>query len=467
LLVKLTNQSGLNFYWEYEGRGHEARCIHTWGDGGILEYWTQYEEGKTATRNSLGHTTEYYYDAKKLIHKITDANGGVTRQLYNEYDELVCVTNPEGLSVKYVYNRWGKLTRQVNENDEAASYTYDAQMNLTGISSAGGLRKGWQYDDRERIVQITGIDGSSLHYHYDDGLLTRITDNRKRSFLLQYDSQYNVVKLIYPDGSLQSWAYDDLGRTTAATDKNGNITRYNHDRAGNIVWIGEGNGNGHRFEYDAAGNLVHAKDERHDVKFGYGPLGVLRSRTQNGSTVAFAYDTELQLRSIANEGGEVYRFGLDALGQVANEWGFDGLHRSYIRDGAGRVKKVIRPSDRWSSYDYDGTGNIVKEDHFDGTGTAYRYNSDGMLTEAVNQDGHIKFVRDAAGRVIKEQQGKYEVTKKYDKYGNCAFTRSNLGAAIENTHTEEGYLQKMTAGGWSAAWHRDKNGLELHRQLSG
>lgn len=467
LLVKLTNQSKLSFYWEYEGRGDDARCIHTWGDNGVLEYWTQYEEGKTTTRNSLGHTTEYHYHPDKLIYKIIDATGGITRQEYNMYEELACITNPEGLSVKYKYNEWGKITRRINENEEAVKYTYDARMNLTSVTSPGGSGRNWRYDERDRIVQATGTDGNSLQYQYDGKLLTRITDSRKSSLQLAYDEQYNVVQLTYPNGKMQSWVYDGLGRTIAATSISGNTTRYRYDKVSNVVWIQETNRNEHHFAYDAAGNLIHAKDEGHDVKFSYGPLGTLRSRTQNGSTVAFGYDTELQLRSIANEGGERYRFGLDALGQVVNEWGFDGLHRSYIRDSAGRVKRVIRPSDKWSSYGYNGTGNVVKEEHYDGSMNAYRYNSDGLLAEAFNNESQIKLQRDRSGRITKEQQGKYEVSRKYDSFGNCSFIGSSLGAAIENSHSEEGYLQQMRAGNWHAEWQRDGDGLELQRNLSG
>lgn len=32
LLVRLTNQGGMSFHWEYEGKGENARCVHTWGD---------------------------------------------------------------------------------------------------------------------------------------------------------------------------------------------------------------------------------------------------------------------------------------------------------------------------------------------------------------------------------------------------------------------------------------------------
>lgn len=42
LLVQLTNQGGMSFHWEYEGKGENARCVHTWGDGGVMEYFIRY-----------------------------------------------------------------------------------------------------------------------------------------------------------------------------------------------------------------------------------------------------------------------------------------------------------------------------------------------------------------------------------------------------------------------------------------
>ncbi|MBV4210727.1 hypothetical protein KSZ08_22400, partial [Phocaeicola vulgatus] len=47
LLVQLTNQGGMSFHWEYEGKGENARCVHTWGDGGVMEYFIRYGKGYT------------------------------------------------------------------------------------------------------------------------------------------------------------------------------------------------------------------------------------------------------------------------------------------------------------------------------------------------------------------------------------------------------------------------------------
>ncbi|MGN7785266.1 DUF6531 domain-containing protein [Niabella sp. 22666] len=516
LLVKLTNQSDHSFYWEYEGKGDDARCIHTWGDGGILEYWTEYKQnedgsGQTVTRDSLGHQTEYYYDSKKLIYKIVDANGGITRQIYNGYQDLEVIVNPEGGTEQYQYNSYGQISRIINENDEACSYIYDERQNISFASSPGNRSISWEYDEQNRLISHTGMRGNTVYYTYEGKQLKYITDHKERRFELFYDQQNNLTRFRYPNGLEQVFNYDELGNLVFQKDVRGNVTTYEYNDLGLLTRLKDPDGNIHQFEYDKAGNLLEVRDYNNAVQFEYGPMGVLRGRRQNNHTVKFNYDTELQLRSIVNEGGEMYKFGLDAVGNVVSEWGFDGLNRRYQRDGNGRVVKVLRPADKWTSYDYDSVGNIVKEEHSDGSMVAYKYNADGQLAEAVNETSHIKLERNKAGQVIKEIQDGYTVTKMYDKDGNCLCTGSSLGANIKMVYNEWGMLTQidggngietqslsssasfdaklkevedriarltgvLNAGGqpapknnsiWQASFQRDNTGLELHRQLSG
>lgn len=533
LLVKLTNQSGHSFYWEYEGKGDAVRCIHTWGDGGILEYWTEYKQnedgsGVTITRNSLGHETEYFYDNKKLIYKIVDANGGITRQIYNQYQELEVLVNPEGGTEQYQYNNFGKVSRYINGNDEAVTYLYDERLNMIFTGSPGNRSVSWEYDERGRLISRTGVSGNTVEYIYEGKYLKYIADGKDRRLEFFYDAHHNLVRLRYPNNLEQFWDYDELGSMVLHKDVRGNITTYEYNDAGLATLIKEADGNVHRFEYDEAGNMTAARDYNRSIEFEYGPLGVLRGRKQNNQIIRFTYDSELQLRSIVNEGGEMYKFSLDALGNVVSEWGFDGLNRRYLRDGNGRVTKVLRPGETWTAYDYDSIGNIVKEEHSDGSMAAYKYDADGQLIEAINETSHIQLQRDKAGRVTREIQDAYEVSKAYDNDGNCIRTASNLGANIKMKYDEWGMLTEINGachvdpaeasslqeegatslleaklkeiearlakikgrtmqtspinplsppegmglagkggGEWQALFHRDDTGLELHRQLSG
>lgn len=468
LLVKLTNQSGMSFYWQYEGYGDKARCIHTWGDGGIQEYFFEYAPGMTRTRNGEDAITEYYYREDKLIYKIVDACGGITHRQYNDSEELELVVDAEGFSRKTQYDDWGNPVKITNENGEFILLDYDERQNLTRVKTPGGRELKWEYDECDRVIRRKLPSGDQLTYTYEDKKLKYITDKEKRRFDFEFSDRMELETLIYPNGLFRRWQYDKRGRMIKSTDVKGNATLYQYDRADNVIQINEPDGNTHYFQYDASGNLIHAKDNLREVEFTYGPLGTLTSRSQGKRTVRFGYNTELQLTSIRNEKLELYKFELDGLGQVVGEWGFDRLERRYDRDGLGRVRRVTRPGNRWTDYVYDGTGNVIKEEQYDEAIALYSYDPDGLLLNAHNDNCKVGFCRDKSGRIISEKQNEYQISHVYDKEGNHTGTSSSLGANIECSHDPYGYLKGMTVGKereWQATWERDETGLEIKRTI--
>ena len=466
-LVELTNQSGMSFHWEYDGKGESARCVHTWGDGGVMEHRIEYGEGVTRTTNGLGHTTEYFYGEDKLIYKVVDANGGVTRQHYNEFEELDVTINPEGYSRRTVFNEFGLPALTTGEDGRQTRYTYDARRNLTSVTTPEGRRTAWEYDKCDRVVERTLPGGESHAYTYEGSDLTGITNGEGRTFTLAYNERHELIRLTFPDGLHRDWRYDGRGRMVWARDVLGNVTTYAYDAADNLIRIEEADGNVHNLVYDASGNLIKASDLLHDVEFDYGPLGTLTGRRQFGRHVRFGYDSELQLREIVNEGGERYAFGLDGLGQVVEETGFDGLRRKYLRDGAGRVTRVVRPGGRQTDYELDGAGNVLEERHHDGRISRFAFDDDGLLLRAENGETKVAFKRDAAGRVIKETQGEHSIVRTFDPTGKHVHTESSLGASVDYGHDEQGRLQEMSSGEWTAKWLRDSVGLEVERHLTG
>ncbi|MGB0950335.1 MAG: DUF6531 domain-containing protein, partial [Marinirhabdus sp.] len=51
LMVEKTDRNGQAFYWEYDGKKTGARCIRTWGDGGILSGTLEYRDGHNIITN--------------------------------------------------------------------------------------------------------------------------------------------------------------------------------------------------------------------------------------------------------------------------------------------------------------------------------------------------------------------------------------------------------------------------------
>ncbi|WP_299434345.1 RHS repeat-associated core domain-containing protein [uncultured Maribacter sp.] len=487
LLVQLTNQSGLNFYWEYEGEGANAKCIHTWGDQGILEYWTQYQKGKTIATNSLGHSTTYYYDEDNLIYRITDARGGETYQKYNSTQDLMLVTDPVGNTVKYEYDRRGNLVLLQDANGGKTILEYDEKDRLIASRSPMGATARWIYNEEGKLVERTYPDGTKTTYNYTGNEISSITNDLDQETQLSWNQQGELERINLHDGRWAVWYYNDLGQLQKHIDVKGSTTEYTYDVLGNVTQLKEAD-NIHDFTYDPSGNITRAYDKDRDVSFTYWGLGNLKSRTENKKTIYFNYDTEEQLTGIVNEHGEAYRFSLDPLGQIASEWGFDGLQRRYIRDRAGRVIKVLRPDERYTSYMYDGVGNILAADHYDGTGEYFAYDTDGKLVEATNAEATVTYAYDSKGRLIEENQNGHTVQSKYNRQGNRTAITSSLGANITHAFNSNGQLTRIEALNnltknkdtialngkepvssgvetWGATFERDDLGLELRRMV--
>ena len=360
---------------------------------------------------------------------------------------------------------WCKSDR----NSELLLLDYDVRQNLTRVKTPGGKVFTWEYDAYDRIRKRTFPSGETLSYLYEGTNLQSIVNSLKRSLTFVFNDRMELERLTYPNGISRKWKYDNLGRTLESTDVKGNVTRYEYDLLGRVTKLAEPDGNEHHFRYDASGNLIHASDKLREVEFDYGALGVLTKRKQGNRTLKFGYNSELQLTSISNEKQEFYRFGLDGLGQVVEETGFDGIIRRYDRDGLGRVRKLARPAGRWTEFLYDGIGNVIKEEQYDGKVTLYAYDNDSQLKKAFNEVCKVEFKRDKSGRIIEEKQDGYTVNRTFDKQGNCLRTTSSLGADIQSTHTEDGFLSGMSAGenkDWQASWQRDETGLEINRSIN-
>src|SRR5262249_35015740 len=109
LLIRETNRNGLSFHFEYEGEGAEARCVHTWGDGGIYERRLTYDPvaRMTAVENSLGHLTTCHFNNLDQLISIVDALGGTRHYSYGPNGELFSETDEIGRTTKYSYDRNG------------------------------------------------------------------------------------------------------------------------------------------------------------------------------------------------------------------------------------------------------------------------------------------------------------------------------------------------------------------------
>ncbi|RZL14413.1 MAG: RHS repeat protein, partial [Hymenobacter sp.] len=147
LLIQKTSASGVSFYFEYDGSGPAARCVHTWGDGGLLNGRFTYEPGRTTiTSTTLGDTSLYEH-TDGLVTRHTDPLGAVCEWTYNVNGDLVLERDPLG---------------------RATSYAYDTRGNQTQITSSDKRKESTQYNSQDLPVQVTAGDGSRWQWTYDE-----------------------------------------------------------------------------------------------------------------------------------------------------------------------------------------------------------------------------------------------------------------------------------------------------------
>lgn len=471
LLVQETFKDGLNFYFEFDGTGPEARCIRTWGDEGIYDHKLRYEQTEevpflTTVTNSLGHDTTYFGNENGLVVKTMDARGGITLSDYNEANELLSETDALGYETEYTYDERGNLLQTELPGGPALRREYDAHDRLTALTDLLGGQWQWQYDAAGNLLARTNPQGQTEQYAYTNGLLTGLTDARQRPTEVRYDAAHNVVEVQGPAGTSRRLP-DGWGRPRKLTDVRGNVQWRAYDLLDRVTTLHEPDGNVRRFQYDAVGNVLRAQDRHHDVQYAYRGMNRMIRQAEAGTAIEFLHDTEEQLRAIVNEHGLAYRFELDGVGDVVTEAGFDGLTRRYQRDVGGRVLELTLPGGQRTRYTYDAAQRVTDVVYGDGSTETYRYRPDGALLEARNEAATVEFTRDGRGAVLTERQNGHTVSSQYDQWGQRMGLASTLGAEVRFQYDALGAVEELTAGNWQARFARDGQGLELHRHYSG
>jgi len=480
LMIAKTDRNGQSFYWEYERAGAKARCVHTWGDGGLLEGWLEYfpEKGYNIITNALGHSTTYYYTPDFVVTQIKDPLGNSQFFEYTEDFEIYREIDEEANVTGYTYDERGNRTGMIQPDGSTYTFNYDAEDRLVLATDPQGAGRTYIYYKKKEhkglLHTITEADGAITIFRYNgENLVSRIEDEHERKTLMTYDQDGNLQTLTLPNGSVSSWEYDAWGHCTRSRNPLHQEQHFHYDALGRATDVSLPDGNNIRLQYNAYDEVLQLTDKQRNVRFDYTPLGSLKMREENGNKIHFVYNKEEQLTGLVNEHGEMYRFSRNNRGDIIQETAFDGLVRRYERDTAGKIVKVQRPGKRWTEFEYDFNGRLTRAEYSDGSWQTYSYDRSGQLAEAVNEYGTVKFQRDIKGRITQEWQNGYTVNSVYDKRGQRSKVQSSLGAQMQLQYNTTGEITDIhaQAAGMDTPWtaHLEHNllGLEIERTLPG
>ena len=397
---------------------------------------------------------EYEYDdyQNRILEK--DRNGNVTRREYNIYGSLLSEEFPNGLVRRFEYDENQNLIKATDNEGREILYTYDDRNNLleekTKISVGRWKTERFTYDVFGRVLSKTDAEGNTTRYEYDLG------DN------LEGKIGKDPVKVISNSGYEYEYIYDDVGRNTEIKtdygtiefgynnldyvakikDANGNVTKKSYDKMGNLIRVDTPNGiineevdgQGYHYEYDHFDRLMSIKN----------PLGIVQQSlrdsegniikevnpnyydagSKNGKGIEFVYDKDnRKIKTIFPDGG-IERLFYDANGNVIkhispeyyNVETDDGLGYSYTYDSLNRLKEVINEEGKVEkTFEYDFSGNIIKETDIEGISTIYKYDLIGNLIEKKTPvEYESKRVKEEKNLYSLEEKSKYSADLKYN-----------------------------------------------------
>jgi RHS repeat-associated protein len=474
LMVKKTDRNGQNFYWEYDA---QQRCVHTWGDGGILEGFIEYHKGYNLVTNSVGETTTYYFDENNLCVQETDHYGNHTYTEYTEDFDVYREIDEAGNITGYAYDERHRLKEQMDPDGSIIQYHYNEHNQVELVIFPNGSSETYGYDAMRRLTFINRANGLSLSYEYNvEGQMEAIIQKGSIKTQLVYDEDDNLCAMQLPDGTTATWKYDALGRCIQTSNAAGEVRFLEYDALSRVRTINLPNGKMIKREYNAYDEVIRETDNHTTVQYEYTPLGNVKKRIEQNKELSFLYDTEERLQTVVNEAGRRYMFDYNKRGEVIAEKGFDGLQRQFERDTTGKVIRVNRPGNRYTRYEYDANGRITRADYHDGNWCLYGYDRNGELKEASNEHGTIRFIRNKQDQLIVEEQDGYKVFSEFNKLGYRTRVHTNLGANIQFDLDKVGLPVSMQASAtshsgvqaqWQAHMKYNQTGHELERILPG
>ena len=168
LLVKETNRNGLSFYFEYDGIDEHARCIRTWGDGGIYDHKLTYdtEPGITIVENSLGHKSTYHINDLGLVTQEIDPQGHEKTFEYDAEAYKLAETDALGQTTAYQYDAAGNCIETAWPDGSKVAVQFDALNNPIELVDASGATWTRRYDALGRLVEQLDPLGRPTTYHY-------------------------------------------------------------------------------------------------------------------------------------------------------------------------------------------------------------------------------------------------------------------------------------------------------------
>ncbi|MCR5157304.1 MAG: DUF6531 domain-containing protein [Butyrivibrio sp.] len=444
-VCKITEADGLTVTHTFDKVGRIKDTVVS--DGRHLTY--SYDAcGRVTEFTESGNTTRYTYTGTGKLRSVTDALGNVTEYTYDELDlletivgsadhvtaykrdltgNIVSVTDGLGQKDVYTYDEFGWVKTHIDRDGYETSYTRDYKGNVTGVDYSDGKSVRLSYSALGKLEEIRDHLGVTKIVNDIAGRMISATDYSGRTVGYEYGPDNKRTAVIYPDGKVARYNYDEFGRLISLSDDaEGNgvteTVNYTYDELGRLSSKAFPNGTSVLYDYYPGGNIktLTSKDNEGVIdKYEYHYNAAVRDRITR------------ERRGLDAVSG-TYEYAFDALGRIIST-SFDGaLKTSYAYDAFGNRVSMTEGS-AVTEYQYDAlnrlTASIMTSPETAEVNTTYGYDKRGNLV-ALSVDGIVQksFEYDAAGMMVRAHD---------NNMGEASYDYNGLGYRVRCVRPEE------------------------------
>jgi RHS repeat-associated protein len=394
------------------------------------------------TKDNILYSFEFpNLSPRAFLMSVADLNGNEIRFSYNKERRLNQIRDSASRSIAVEYNGERRIARlrltgdsQEEANNILVAYEYDSHGNLSKVIDAAGNTYIYEYDDNHWMTKKTDRNGYSFHYEYNPigQCIKSYGDDGLYSGEMQYYLLARTTLFKIPNGSMQTYKYNELNLITGVIDAYGNVSVFNYDRMGNLDSEIDPNDNVRRLAYDERGNIVEEMDfqgrttqrkwnelnlkieetnaagatrkwlhdERGNLVEETDALGAvtqhrynergwrIETREPSGDVKRFGYFSSGLLRAVRDQSGRVLeRFKYDILGNLVRQE-VNGQITRFKYDKLSRLIEIEHPNESRERRTYDAESNLTAHQDAQGRIWRYRYSSWNKLTEETDPLGH-------------------------------------------------------------------------------
>lgn len=379
------------------------------------------DDNLIAVKDEIGRTTRYEYENNRLS-RVNYPDGSYVKYSYGIYNRLIlCVARGGKIVFQNVYDEFGRLmktsddsgTREFIYEDknmqtielgaEKTVYHWNRRKLIDKIIFSDGTYESFIYDDKRRLNYKVDRNGYEYFWRYSGDFLTRIIFPNGAIKKFEYDANANIVKMIDSSGYEEDYTYSSKNLMIAKKTRL-NVKAWRHE-----TW-----------ERDIEGRVL-----KHDVNgqvtaYSYDGESPAPSLIQTPCGYKFScfYDKAFRILSLRTQAGEFFFAHTPMNDMIFSQQNIfepiisveDNLEKfdvEILDIGGRRIEGRRKVEDKYhlTRWKYDLNDNCIERRDWQNLQT---------LQSATGRVKVIKYEYDAQNRLIKKIEGGTTTKYNYD-----------------------------------------------------